>query len=302
VPGDDASCLNLFRPQRPRLLGVPPELARRRLGPGAAAASLEELFARARRMGGGAGATGGAGGGGEVPAVGDEQTVRWMLHLGTGETRAMTDESGRPLLLRIAGLLTGSPLQGALLVPEAELARRFPHHTGRAVFLIRPPGGQEAAVAALLGEELRDFGFDVVPVAERLRLYARVEDTYLASFQALGSLGLLLGTCGLAVVLLRNAVERRWELAALRAFGFTRRRLAGLLLLENGALLALGVALGTVAGLLPEALGAGGAGSFPWRPLAATLGAVLAAGLAASAGAVAGALAAPLLPVLKEDV
>jgi putative ABC transport system permease protein len=141
----------------------------------------------------------------------------------------------------------------------------------------------------------------VVPIADRMRLYGRVEDTYLASFQALGSLGLLLGTCGLAVVLLRNAVERRWELAALRALGFRRRRLAGLLLLENATLLALGIALGTTAGLLPEALGAGLTGGFPWLPLAATLGAVLAAGLAASGLAVAGALAAPLLPVLKAE-
>ena len=304
VPGDDASCLNLFRPQRPRLLGVPPELARRRLPPGTAAAgSLAELFARGGAAGP-AGPTGPTGPADELPAVGDEQTVRWILHLGVGETLTLTDEGGAPLGLRIAGLLAGSPLQGALLIPEADLARRFPHHGGRAVFLIRPPAGREAAVAALLGDQLRDFGFEVAPVAERLRLYARVEDTYLASFQALGSLGLLLGTCGLAVVLLRNAVERRWELAALRAFGFRRRRLAGLLLLENAALLVLGVALGTAAGLLPEALGAGatgGMGGLPWRPLAATLGAVLAAGLAASVAAAAGALAAPLVPVLKAE-
>jgi putative ABC transport system permease protein len=292
VPGDDASCLNLFRPRRPRLLGVPPELARRRLALGAGAAgSLAELFARAGRGGSVE----------EVPAVGDEQTVRWMLHLAPGESLRMTDESGAPLRLRIVGLLAGSPLQDALLVPEGALARRFPRHAGRAVFLVRPPAGREEAVAALLGDQLRDFGLEVVPVAERLRLYARVEDTYLASFQALGGLGLLLGTCGLAVVLLRNAVERRWELAALRAFGFRRRRLAGLLLLENSALLVLGVALGTAAGLLPSALGAGATGAFAWQPLAATLGAVLATGLAASAGAVTGALAAPLLPVLKAE-
>ncbi|HEV3455873.1 MAG TPA: FtsX-like permease family protein, partial [Thermoanaerobaculia bacterium] len=128
-----------------------------------------------------------------------------------------------------------------------------------------------------------------------------VEDTYLASFEALGALGLLLGTCGLAVVLLRNVVERRWELAALRAFGFRRRRLAALLLLENVSLLALGLALGTAAGLLPEALGAGLAGSFPWLPLTATLGAVLLAGLLASGLAVGVALSAPLLQVLKAE-
>jgi ABC-type lipoprotein release transport system permease subunit len=304
VPGDDASCLNLYRPRRPRLLGVPPRLARQRFPLAAGEGSLESLFAAAavaskdkKEKGGGAAAASAE----VVPAVGDEQAVRWVLHLGIGDEIMVANAAGTPVRLRIAGLLAGSPLQGALLVPEQALARQFPRHGGRSVFLVRTPRGREEAVANLLGDQLRDFGLEVAPVAERLRLYSRVEDTYLASFEALGALGLLLGTCGLAVVLLRNVVERRWELAALRAFGFRRRRLAAMLLLENVSLLALGLALGTAAGLLPEALGAGLAGSFPWLPLTATLGAVLLAGLLASGLAVAVALGAPLLQVLKAE-
>jgi len=302
VPGDDASCLNLYRPRRPRLLGVPPGLARQR-GPLAAGdGSLESLFAGATvKASHGASPAQAAAEEEVVPAVGDEQAVRWVLHLGVGDELTVADAAGTPARLRIAGLLAGSPLQGALLVPEQGLARHFPRHGGRSVFLVRTPRGREEAVAGLLGDQLRDFGLEVVPVAERLRLYSRVEDTYLASFEALGALGLLLGTCGLAVVLLRNVVERRWELAALRAFGFRRRRLAAMLLLENVSLLALGLALGTAAGLLPEALGAGLAGSFPWLPLTVTLGAVLLAGLLASGLAVAVALGAPLLQVLKAE-
>ncbi|HXO30184.1 MAG TPA: FtsX-like permease family protein, partial [Thermoanaerobaculia bacterium] len=323
VPGDDASCLNLYRPRRPRLLGVPPRLARQRFPLAAGDGSLESLFAgavakprlppekggrgSARRQSGhpgweeGASPSQAAAEAEAMPAVGDEQAVRWVLHLGVGDEITVADAAGTPARLRIAGLLAGSPLQGALLVPEQALARRFPRHGGRSVFLVRTPRGREEAVAGLLGDQLRDFGLEVAPVAERLRLYSRVEDTYLASFEALGALGLLLGTCGLAVVLLRNVVERRWELAALRAFGFRRRRLAAMLLLENLSLLALGLALGTAAGLLPEALGAGQAGSFPWLPLTATLGAVLLAGLLASGLAVAVALGAPLLQVLKAE-
>jgi putative ABC transport system permease protein len=303
VPGDDASCLNLFRPRRPRLLGVPPRLARQRFPLAAGEGSLESLFAAAaaaregrEKQGGEAAARAVV-----VPAIGDEQAVRWVLHLGVGDEITVANAAGTPVRLRIAGLLAGSPLQGALLIPEQALARQFPRHGGRSVFLVRTPRGREAAIANLLADQLRDFGLEVAPVAERLRLYSRVEDTYLASFEALGALGLLLGTCGLAVVLLRNVVERRWELAALRAFGFRRRRLAAMLLLENVSLLALGLALGTAAGLLPEALGAGLAGSFPWLPLTATLGAVLLAGLLASALAVAVALGAPLLQVLKAE-
>ncbi len=309
VPGDDASCLNLYRPRRPRLLGVPPRLARQRFPLAAGEGSLESLFAGAMaktRPPPGDGSEGAspsqrAAEAEVVPAVGDEQAVRWVLHLGVGDEITVADVAGVPARLRIAGLLAGSPLQGALLVPEQALARHFPRHGGRSVFLVRTPRGREEAVAGLLSDQLRAFGLEVAPVAERLRLYSRVEDTYLASFEALGALGLLLGTCGLAVVLLRNVVERRWELAALRAFGFRRRRLAAMLLLENVSLLALGLALGTAAGLLPEALGAGLAGSFPWLPLTATLGAVLLAGLLASGLAVAVALGAPLLQVLKAE-
>jgi putative ABC transport system permease protein len=301
VPGDDASCLNLYRPRRPRLLGVPPRLARQRFPLAAGEGSLESLFAGAavvseEKKRGGAAAEAEV-----VPAVGDEQAVRWVLHLGVGDEITVANAAGPPARLRIAGLLAGSPLQGALLIPERELARHFPRHGGRSVFLVRTPPGREEAVAGLLSDQLRAFGLEVAPVAERLRLYSQVEDTYLASFEALGALGLLLGTCGLAVVLLRNVVERRWELAALRAFGFRRRRLAALLLLENASLLALGLALGTAAGLLPEALGAGLAGSFPWLSLTTTLSAVLLAGLLASGLAVAVALGAPLLQVLKAE-
>ncbi len=292
VAGDDASCRNLYLPRRPRLLGMPPRLAAARLTLASGHGSAAEIFARAVRRGDAAGV---------VPAIGDEQSVRWVLHKDVGDEVSVASESGAPLRLRIAGLLAGSPLQDALLIPEAARQRYFPRHGGRAFFLVRTPPGREEAVAGLLAGELADFGFAAQPVAERLRLYAGVEETYLGSFQALGSLGLLLGTCGLAVVLLRSAVERRWELAMLRALGFRRRRLAALLLLENAALLALGLALGTAAGLLPEALGAGLAAAFPWRPLAATLALIVAAGALASGLAVAAALAAPLVPALKTE-
>src|SRR5206468_6409290 len=80
---------------------------------------------------------------------------------------------------------------------------------------------EAASVAAgVLEEQLSDFGFDVVSTSERLASFHRVENTYLSTFQTLGGLGLVLGTLGLATVLLRNVLERRRELALLRAIGY----------------------------------------------------------------------------------
>ena len=126
-----------------------------------------------------------------------------------------------------------------------------------------------------------------------------MEDTYLSTFQALGGFGLLLGTLGLGVALLRSLIERRGELATLRAFGFRRSRIAGMVVAENGFLLLLGVAVGTVSGLLAVAPRLDGPS--PWAPLLATILAVLAVGLLSCAAAVRSALKAPLLPVLKEE-
>ncbi|HEX9730511.1 MAG TPA: FtsX-like permease family protein, partial [Thermoanaerobaculia bacterium] len=90
------------------------------------------------------------------------------------------------------------------------------------------------------------YGFDAVSAAEKLASFHAVQNTYLATFQTIGGLGLLLGTVGLAVVLARNVIERRKELATLRAFGFRRAVLTRMVVIENGLLLVWGLGIGTV--------------------------------------------------------
>ncbi len=101
---------------------------------------------------------------------------------------------------------------------------------------------------------------------------------------------------------LRSVFERRSELALLRAVGFRRRRLAGLVLLEHAALLVAGLGIGVLAALLavlPQLLVR--VTSLPWASLAGTLLAVLALGLAAGGLAVRAVLRAPLLLSLRQE-
>ena len=88
-------------------------------------------------------------------------------------------------------------------------------------------------------------GADAVPTAQRLAEFHAVENTYLSTFQTLGGLGLLVGTVGLAAVLLRNVLERRKELALLRAVGYGRSHLFAIILSENAVLLGWGLAAGS---------------------------------------------------------
>ena len=71
--------------------------------------------------------------------------------------------------------------------------------------------------------------------------YLAVENTYLSTFQALGGLGFILGSLGLAVVLLRGVWERRWRVGRLLRAGFRRATLGLLILAENAFLLLVGL-------------------------------------------------------------
>jgi ABC-type antimicrobial peptide transport system permease subunit len=140
----------------------------------------------------------------------------------------------------------------------------------------------------------------VVSTAERLASFHRVENTYLSTFQALGGLGLLLGTFGLAAVLLRNVLERRRELALLSAVGFRQRDLVVMIAAENLLLLVLGLVAGTLTALLAIAPALAERGTLPALSFVLLAG-VLLAGLLASVLAVAAAVRAPLLEVLRSE-
>jgi ABC-type antimicrobial peptide transport system permease subunit len=235
-----------------------------------------------------------------VPAIADYSSALWILHLGLGRELVMENDVGEPMRLRLVGLLKTSILQSELIISERAFLEHFPGRTGFSYFLVDAPEDRAPDVARALESNLGSFGFDTTSAREKLAAYKTVEQTYISTFQLLGGLGLLLGTVGLAVVLVRNVIERRGELATLRAFGFRRTSLAWMVLAENAFLLLVGMLIGSLSALLAvvprltqiEA---------PWGSLAATLGAVLAVGMLASVTAVAGALRTPLLPALKEE-
>jgi len=115
------------------------------------------------------------------------------------------------------------------------------------------------------------FSFDALPTSQRLAEFLAVQNTYLSMFQILGGIGLLLGTAGLATVMLRNIGERRGELSLMRTLGFSNAAVAGLVLFENAALLVTGLLVGCLAASVAIApVMATEPTSVPWRSLAVT--------------------------------
>ena len=244
-PGDDASCLNLYQPRNPRVLGAPESFlkaARFRFTSGGDNPWL--LLDRA--------STDGA-----IPAIADANSITYVLHKKVGDELVIAPDSDHPVRLRIVAALEGSTLQSELIISERNFIRAFPDQQGYRFFLIDAPASAEGPIE----EALSDYGFDAQASTERLASYRRVENTYLSTFQALGALGLLLGTVGLAAVLLRNVLERRRELALMRALGYERRDIAWVVVSENLFIAAAGLITGTACALiavLPTVLARGG--------------------------------------------
>ena len=288
--GDDASCLNLNHAVQPRLLGLRPEELERRkaftfVSPGGNWGLLNQALPD-----------------GAVPAIGDEQTVKWALGKKLGDTLPYTDDRGRTFTIRLVGVLGNSILQGSLLLSEQQFIERFPDTGGYRMFLVDAPRERAAQVAEALSRGLQERGLEVVAAWRRLADLLEVENTYLAIFQALGGLGLLLGSVGLGIVILRNVLERRGELALLQAVGFRRWALERFVVSEHWLLVFLGLAIGLVAAgfaawpslVSPET-------QVPAAWLAVTviclaLGGILWSWLAAWA-----ALRGPLLPALRNE-
>jgi len=234
-PGEDVSCLNLYQPTRPKIVGVPASFrkeGRFQVSPANAWARLESTLPK-----------------GLVPAMVDLNTMMYVLHKRVGDTIEIPN-GVEPLRLQIVGTLSGSLFQSEILIAEETFLKLFPEEQGHRMFLLDAPEAMWGMVTTTLEEALSDSGFDVMPAGDRLAQFHRVENTYLSTFQALGALGLLLGTVGLAAVLMRNVLERRKELALLRAVGYSAREVRRVIFVENSALLAAGLILGTVCALL----------------------------------------------------
>ena len=297
LPGDDTSCLNLYAPTSPRVVGVSRTLIdsgrfafQSSLAPGAAERANPWLLLNHDL------------GADIVPVIADANSITYVLHKSLGDDIVITRGS-RPVRLRLVAALADSIFQSELLMSDANFSRLFPEQEGYRLLLVDTPPDRVAQVSAAIADGAADLGADVVESPTRLAEFHTVENTYLSTFQALGGLGLLVGTVGLAAVVLRNVLERRRELALLGAVGYGRQHIFTIVVAENLLLLGWGLAIGTVCALVaiaPAAWERGGRAPATWSG-ALLLVAVFFAGLVSSFVATGAALRTPLLNALRSE-
>ncbi|MCG9127129.1 ABC transporter permease [Candidatus Poribacteria bacterium] len=279
LPGEDISCLNLYKPVKPQILGAPTDILNQDPW-----TYLNQRTQQNR----------------QIPTIGDENSIKWILQHDPNENFVIDDEFGQPQNLRIE-TIKNSLFQSQLIISETNFLKLFPSQRGYQFFLIKSPESLRQETGEILETTLSDFGFDVTSASDRLAGFRSVQNTYISTFQSLGGLGLLIGTFGMALVMIRNIIERKGELATLRAFGFSRRLLSRLLLFESSVLLIIGMLIGIISGIVGIIGIQGGLPSIPWISLSITLLFVLIFGIIANMLAVSIALRIPLISTLKSE-
>ncbi|MEW6128970.1 MAG: FtsX-like permease family protein [Acidobacteriota bacterium] len=324
--GEDTSCLNLYQPHNPRILGATDDFiqSNRFTFQDSLAQTAEEKanpwlllnkdFSESNSKNQSQSSTSSVNPQSTIrnpqlespqsviPVIVDANSLTYVLHLKLGDEFLLEQTGKAALRLKIVAALSDSLFQSEFLMSEKNFLNAFINEGGYGFFLLDVESQNQTAVTAALEEKLSDYGFDVMSTAERLASFHRVENTYISTFQTLGALGLLLGTLGLATVLLRNVLERRKELALLKAIGYNARHFSLMVIAENALLLICGLVTGTACALLaiaPAFLARGG--HLPTVSLALLLLAVLATGLLASVFATRAALRLPLLASLRAE-
>jgi len=146
-----------------------------------------------------------------------------------------------------------------VIISNDQFLAQFPESSGTHVFLIDGSLSDTAAISSELSRGMRDLGWDMQLTATRLAEFHSVTNAYLSIFLALGALGLLVGTFGLVVVLSRSILERKQEIALLKAVGYRRKEIRKLVVREYLILLLVGIGTGFVTAIvatLPSILNA----------------------------------------------
>jgi putative ABC transport system permease protein len=226
--------------------------------------------------------------------------------------------SGRRQTKTIAGVLRNSMIFYSPLAPtdfpvvmnDAAVRAFFRDRAEvSSAFVRATPGVTPAALAAHLQGSYLSASLIATPVAATIRRMFDANVAFFHMMEGFLALGLLIGICGLGVVMVRAVRERRRTIGVLRALGFRARTVQRSFLIESGFVAFEGVVIGGVLGVLTtwlmyqkSAMFAGLQTGFPVLWVTVTALAVITVAMSLLATAAPARRAARILPALATRV
>jgi uncharacterized membrane protein len=223
---------------------------------------------------------------GSVPAIGDTNTVVWILGKGVGDRIDIVDEYGVERELVIVGILENSIFPGALFVSEDNLDNLHPTTAEFTLFLFET--GDASGLVSYLESDMQAYGMDAGLVDDVVEENLSIEWSYMGLFQAFLLFGLFIGIFGLAAFSSRAVEERRHEIGTMKSLGMQKTQISSVFILESLFIALLGSVVGIIAGLLVaftffgESSSVGYGAAVPWMALVAVLAIVVVTSLLAT--------------------
>jgi putative ABC transport system permease protein len=180
--------------------------------------------------------------------VPDEDRLRVV----PGDRVRAFDSAGRAVNLTIVGVLEQAlQFTSGVFVDQDVVRAAFPERERyTAYFFQMAPTADVGAFRADLERVFFAYGLQTIDIREEIGRAFDASQQVLTLMQAYLGIGLLVGIAGLAVITLRAVVERRTQIGALRAIGFTRRMVLSVFLLEIALIAVLGVGIGVTLGIV----------------------------------------------------
>src|SRR2546425_427560 len=180
--------------------------------------------------------------------VPDESRLRVV----PGDRFRAFDAAGRSVNLTIVGVLEQAlQFTSGVFVDQSVVRGVFPvQERYTAYFFQMAPGVDVGAFRTDLERTFFVYGLQTIDIREQIGQAFGASQEVLTLMQAYLGIGLLVGIAGLAVITLRAVVERRTQIGALRAIGFTRGMVLGTFLVEIALIAVLGIGIGVALGIV----------------------------------------------------
>ena len=180
--------------------------------------------------------------------VPDESRLRVV----PGDRIRALDGAGHTVDLTIVGVLEQAlQFTSGVFVDQDVVRAVFPaQERYTAYFFQMDPTADVGAFRADLERVFFPYGLQTIDIREEIGRAFDASQQVLTLMEAYLGIGLLVGIAGLAVITLRAVVERRTQIGALRAIGFTRRMVLSVFLLEIALIAVLGVGIGVALGIV----------------------------------------------------
>src|SRR5213596_3307618 len=174
------------------------------------------------------------------------------LRVVPGDRIRAFDAMGRSVNLTIVGVLEQAlQFTSGVFVDQDVVRAVFPaQERYTAYFFQMDPTADVGAFRADLERVFFPYGLQTIDIREEIGRAFDASQQVLTLMEAYLGIGLLVGIAGLAVITLRAVVERRTQIGALRAIGFTRRMVLSVFLLEIALIAVLGIGIGVALGIV----------------------------------------------------